>query len=356
MQTYSDQERNAMRAYLQRCEVRLSTLHRIGIAFISGAGLLLLIPVFFKDAIDSIISLLLAQDTNQFPALDGSLGGTLLTILLYVTVLYPLALSLIIPLYGLYLLLKDLVHFYYTIYAPDFPNTLVNPTFALTGVAFSMDESEHVKREVMRYQYMPNHMDFMLPFSEERRHEYFDTLIENTQGDIIPASRHLDYLDAIGVMPEVATEADKHKVAHFNAALGIARSIDRSLVQEVAITEMAITRSILYLRRLMLRYVKTLLMFIWTILIAFTLLPLLKDPDFPLFVVLGVGYGIWAVGVMPIMKLPIGWIYRHRYGKIDPKQIDSQLTLMETDIQPFSNLAILSSVIGLILAVVASFS
>ena len=32
----TDQERNAMRAFLQRCEVRLSTLHRIATAFIAA--------------------------------------------------------------------------------------------------------------------------------------------------------------------------------------------------------------------------------------------------------------------------------------------------------------------------------
>lgn len=38
--------RNAMRAFLQRSEVRLSTMHRIANAFLSGAGLLVLFPVF----------------------------------------------------------------------------------------------------------------------------------------------------------------------------------------------------------------------------------------------------------------------------------------------------------------------
>ncbi len=57
-------ERNAMRAYLGRAEVRLSTLHRIATAFIGGAGLLLLIPVFIKDAIDSIMQILLDHLIN----------------------------------------------------------------------------------------------------------------------------------------------------------------------------------------------------------------------------------------------------------------------------------------------------
>lgn len=356
MQTFTDQERNAMRGYLQRCEVRLSTLHRIGVSFISGAGLLLLIPVYFKDAIDTIISILLAQDLNQFQDLDGPIIGISLTILLFVTLLYPLFLSLAIPLYGMYLLLKDIVHFYFTVYTPDFPNTLSNPTFALTGVAFSTDESERVKHEVMRYQYMPDHMSFMLPFSVEARREYFDQMIKNTGGEIVPASRHFDYLNTLNVFPDEMSPETEQTILHFNAALGIARSVDRTLVQEVALTEMAITRSILYLRRLMLRYVKTLLMFIWTIVIAFVLLPLLKDGDFPHFILLAIGYMIWSVAAMPILNVPIGWIYRFRYGQLDPNQIDSQLTLMETTLRLPIRLAVASSMVGLVLAVLASVS
>lgn len=356
MQTFNEQERSAMRAYLQRCEVRLSTLHRIGVSFISGAGLLLLIPIFFKDAIDTIISILLAQNVNQFPELDGAVLGGVLTVVLYLSLLYPLFLSLAIPVYGLYLLLKDIVHFYFTVYAPDFPNTLSNPTFALTGVAFSPDESEHVKREVLRYQYMPDHMSFMLPFSPERRHQYFDRLIENTEGQIIPSSRHLDYLTALHVIPADMEPEIEQTVLHFNTALGIARSVDRNLAHEVAVTEMALTRSILYLRRLMLRYIKTLLMFIWTILAAFVLLPFLKDRDFPHLIVLAIGYGIWSIAAMPILNLPIGWIYRFRYGQLDSKQIDTQLTLMETNLRLFIRLAVVSSAIGFILALLASVS
>src|SRR5690349_8672679 len=128
----TESERNAMRAYLQRCEVRLSTLHRIATAFIGGAGLLLLIPVFFKDAFDNLLSVMLSEMRNHFPA-QGTLG-IVLTVVLYICLLYPLFLSLIIPLYGVYLLLKDIIHFYFTIYTPGFPENILNPTFALTGV------------------------------------------------------------------------------------------------------------------------------------------------------------------------------------------------------------------------------
>ncbi len=342
----SDGERNAMRAYLQRCEVRLSTLHRIATAFIGGAGLLLLIPVFFKDAFDNLLSVMLSQLGNHFPAQGNA--GMVLTIILYVCVAYPLFLSLVIPLYGVYLLLKDIIHFYFTIYTPGFPENLLNPTFALTGVMFSTDESPSGQREVMRYQYDATQMGFMIPFSKERKELYFDSIIANTNEDIIPATRRIDVLEEMNVLPE---NFDAANVKRFNAALGIARSIDRTLAQEVAVTEMSLVRHVLYLRRLMLRYVKTLLMFIWTTVISFVILPFTKDSHFSPFIVLALGYVVWSLAVRWILDFPLYWIYRHRRSDEALDHVDPQLRLMQDVISPYCKLAIAAAVIGLMLAV-----
>lgn len=347
---FSPDERNAMRAYLQRCEVRTSTLHRIATAFVGGAGLMLLIPIFFKDVIDTIIFVLLDHTTNQFPEVGG-LEGNILTVILYLVIIYPLGLSLCIPIYGVYLLLKDIIHFYFTIYMPGFHSDLVNPTFALPGIAFSTDESPHAKREVMRYQYLQQHKDYMMPFSEGRRELYFDSIITNTDEHIIPPSRKIQKLRDEGCLLQDNGEKD---VKRFNAAFGIARTLDRTLVQEVALAEMLIVRHILYLRRIVLRYAKTMLMFMWTVLMAFIMLPFLHDSRANVFLVLSVGYFIWSLSVMPIMRLPLSWIYRHRFGKIPEHQIDSQLTMLERYMSKFCTLAILSSSVALMLASAAT--
>lgn len=345
---YTDAERNAMRAYLQRCEVRLSTLHRVATAFISGAGLLLLIPVFFKDAIASIITVLLEQAGNQFPQFGTN--GILLTALLYLAIGYPLLLSLAIPLYGVYLLLKDLVHFYFTIYTPGFSENLLNPTFALTGILFSVDESPAGKHEVMRYQYRATRHGFMIPFSRERSERYFEDVIAKTDGDIVPETRQLEKLKNLGVLPETY---DEHHVNQFNAALGIARSLDRTLAGEVAVMEMALVRHVLYLRRLMLRYVKTLLMFIWTTLIAFMLLPFLRDSHVPPLLMMALAYLAWSIAVRRIINLPIYWIYRHRDGATDEGHIDPQMTHMQQVIERFAVLAVIFSLVATGLALLA---
>lgn len=345
---FSESERNAMRAYLQRCEVRLSTLHRVATAFISGAGLLLLIPVFFKDAVDSLLAVLLGQAGNQFASLGGL--GWVLTLALFGCLAYTLLLSLAIPLYGVYLLLKDIIHFYFTIYAPGFHEDLYNPTFALTGVLFSVDESPRVKHEVMRKEYQATRAGFMIPFSKERSELYFDTIIERTDGHIIPDSRAMDKLKDLRVLPEAY---DETTVKRFNAALGIARSLDRTLAEEVAMTEMSLVRHVLYLRRLMLRYVKTLLMFLWTAIISFMMLPLLKDSHFPPLLILALGYLVWALTVMRIMNWPIYWIYRHLHDDSAADHVDPQLLLMQTTLKRYCYLAVAAGLLAVILSAAA---
>jgi len=312
--TYTDSERNAMRAFLQRCEVRLSTLHRIATAFIGGAGLLLLVPVFLKDAFDSILAVLLTSLPNHFPGLDGV--GVALTIILFILLGYPLLVSLWVPLFGLYQLfglyhlIKDVVHFYFTIYTPGFPAGLLNPTFALSGVMFSWDESERAKQEAMENQYgaaMENQygaaqMGFMIPFSQEKQELYFDTIMEQSKGEIVPETRRIETLVGLNVLPE---DYDVEQVNRFNAAFGIARSLDRTLAQEVAVTEMSLARHVLYLRRLVLRYVKTLLMFLWTTIVTLIMLPLLRDERFPALVITSPH---WSSSPLAI------WCGRWRYG------------------------------------------
>lgn len=345
-------ERNALRAFLQRCEVRLSTLHRIALSFIGGAGLLLLIPVFFKDVVADILATLLVNLTNQFPQM-GYTGGGLLTAALIGAVLYPLMLSLVIPLYGVYLLLMDVVHFYFTIYMPGSAQQVLNPTFSLSGLTFWSDESPDLKHQIMHYQYLPHQMDYMLPFSDERRATYFNPLIANTNGEIIPATRKLETLTAAGILPADANLLD---VQHFNAAFGIARSLDRTLIEDVATTEMTIARYVLYLRRLMLRYVKTLLMFIWTTVVSFMMLPFLHDDRFSPFLVLSLGYLVWSLAVVRLMRLPLTWIYRHRKGEeIDLRHVDAQLTLLERRVTKYCQIAVPTAVIALLLALVSVF-
>ncbi|MBK8023387.1 MAG: hypothetical protein IPK19_18635 [Chloroflexi bacterium] len=351
-QPLPESARNAMRAYLQRTEVRLSTLHRIAVAFISGAGLLLLLPVFFKDEITVLVRVLLDTILDQMVTLQGT--NLIGHIALYGLLIYPFILSLAIPLYALYLLLKDVVHFYYTIYSPGFPADLRTPSFALSGVGFSPDESPEAKRRILAYQYHHSSaINFAIPFSPERRRAYFDAIIQATERDILPTSRTYDAVAATGALVDQRTDGvDPATVERFGAAFGLARTLDRSLVEEVATSEISIVRHILYLRRMMLRYMKTLMMFLWTTLVTFIMLPLLQEERMPKFVIMSFAYLIWALLAMKVMRLPIGWIFRHLREVPDDGQIDKQLVILEEQVQPFIRVAIIAAAVAQVLSIV----
>jgi hypothetical protein len=368
------ESRNAMRAYLQRCEVRLSTMHRVVTAFVSGAALMVLIPVFFKDVVGTLIQILLNDFGNRFPTLDGL--GLPLTITLYLCIGYVLGLSFVVPLRALYLLFKDITDFYITITTPGAKgaDSLQNPAFALTGVSISEGEvSDAVRQQILRYQYRTQSIDFMLPFSDERRRLYFDPLLESTRyhdadhqrerARIIPAGRDMEELRAAGVLEQPGDAQYERDVLYFNVALGVARSYTRDLAEEVAKTEMSLVRHSIYLRRLVFRYVATLMMFIWTLLVLFSILSVLQanlirnaTPAVGLMLI-AVGCLLWTLPVQYILHRPMNWIYRPVRSADDPspdkEEYDPQLNSLEQALKPYHRLAIVSSVLGVALALFA---
>ena len=349
-QPLTESERNAMRSYLQRAEVRLSTLHRIATAFIGGAGLLILLPVFFKEEIVVIIRIFLTESVKF--AADFSGSQHIAVLILFVCLLYVFILSLAIPVYSLYLMLKDLIHFYFTIYTPGFPSDLVTPSFALSGINFSPDESEQAKRKILEYQYSHfSTVNFAIPFSPEKRKLYLDEIIRGTQGDILPATRGWE-----AIKESLPPDTKRETADRLSAAFGLARSLDRQLVEEVATSEVSLVRHILYLRRLVLRYMKTLLMFIWTTAITFVVLPFVQADHMPIFFCMAIGYTIWSLLVLRIMRLPLGWIYRHLHGVPDESHIDQQLIILESQIWRFCQVAIVASLIALVISALLYFT
>jgi len=173
-----------MRAYLQRAEVRLSAMDRVATAFISGAGLLVLFPIFFSQAIAGLV--------GTFALSRGSLAQM---VLLFI----PFSFSIGLPLYALYCLLRDLTLFYFVGHSPGFPTELFNPRFVFSGVAFSPDESPKVRKEVTLYEYGSDLIDFVLPFGEPQA-EYCDKVIASTREQIIPAERMTEALELQGII------------------------------------------------------------------------------------------------------------------------------------------------------------
>lgn len=339
-------ERDAIRAYLGRAEVRHSTLHRIAIGFISGAGLLLLFPLFFRDVITTIIISFLAETWNHFP--NNGLLGVILTLALMLSVAIPFLVSIFIPLYALYFLLKDIVHFYFSVYTPGFYPELNNPTFSLNAMAFPFDESKAVKRAVYNYQYRHEDNHFLMAFSERRKQEYLDTIIEKTKGKIVPRTRQLHRLNLMGITSD---QIDPLEVDRLNAMFGLARLTDRTLIEEVAYMELVMSRSIIYLRRIVIRYVKTLLVFIWTALVSFVMLPFIQDVRFPHLLVMAVGYFIWSFWAQYVIHLPVMWMYKFNRELGKKANIDRQIVFLESRVRRWIGLAMCASLVALILSI-----
>lgn len=296
-QSFNADERAAMRAYVQRSEVRLSTMHRVAGVFLNGAGLLILLPVLFRDIVQGIIALLI-------DATKADLSGTNPTGYLYIALGVPFVVSMYIPLRALYLLLKDLVDFYFVGQSPGYPSRLFNPRFILSGIAFSPDESKAAKNEIIRHEY-ENLTHFVLPFDEDHA-SYFNKVKAQAGDDIIPSTRTRDLLRDI--LPPKALDTDATTVERFSVAFGLAGVVDRDLVDEVAKTETSLVRHALSLRRLVLRYAKALLAVIWTTLASFAIVSLSKafSSPAPLIAIL---YALWAISMPQVVKLPIRWIF-----------------------------------------------
>jgi hypothetical protein len=97
-------------------------------------------------------------------------------------------------------------------------------------------------------------------------------------------------------------------INRFNAALGLAGMRDRSLIDEVAKSEASLVRHALGLRRLLLRYMKALLMFIATALFSFFVVAVTNSDEITPKVaslVLGSGYLAWSVATFWLVKTPI---------------------------------------------------
>lgn len=302
--------RAAMRAYLQRAEVRLSTMHRVAGAFISGAGLLILFPVFFNNTVVELIQRLLGSLGTQ-PDLSHMISVGCLS--------FALAISFVVPLASLFLLLKDLVRFYFVGHSPGFPTAVLNPRFVLTGIGFSPDESEEAKQEIYRFQYGSDLIHFILPFGEDQA-AYYDKVAEATTNGILPPERNLDTLRRKGILEPIPESHELNvtyppgqrrsakDITRFNAALGLAGTRDRRLVEEVAKSEVSLVAHALGLRRLLLRYMKALLMFILTALVSFLLVGILKSNVVDPLWVLAIGYTAWGVSAYFTVALPIRWI------------------------------------------------
>ncbi len=361
-------ERNAMRVYLQRAEVRLSTMHRVAGIFLNGAGLLILFPLLFKDVVQNIMIILATKTTFTMASAY------------YVFLVVPFVISLAVPLRSLYLLLKDLVDFYF---AGNFPGyNSPTPRFVVPASVFPPDEAPSFKDEVLKIQYSddghgPGLRRFVLPFDEEAI-EYYDTVIKKYSTEIIPETRTMQSLGKKGVISSSAEPEQENSLQEkkrFSAIFGFGGAYDRNLVEEVAFTEVMLARHASSLRRLVLRYAKSLLVVTWTILASFFIVALVHAIEYKLpedkqlsywAIVIGpnltmsfvaVLYMVWAWVTSILVKRPIQWIlemtHLKDFGMVGTKDFsnftvkDAQLKKFEEEVERWVQVAIGTAIVFL---------
>jgi hypothetical protein len=387
-------ERQAMRAILQRAEVRLSTMHRIAGVFINGAGLLVLFPLLFRDSVKDIFIYLSSGTLRNLLVLDSLRLPDVLTFVSYISVVFAFVVSLAIPIYALLLLIQDLVYFYFVGNSPGASKEIVHPRLSLTGLTFPIDEGENAKKEILRLQYSTDIVNFILPFDRNKA-KYYDEINFKTKGKIIPSTRTLEELRLQGVFENLPGKKHDEDILRFNVALGMAGVFDRTLIGEVAKMEASIARHALYLRRLVLRYIKALLAFIWTTLFSFGLVALLiafrdwsttfipeeialaleqsqiintevveaiistsvipsKLAVTTALLISGLAYIIWGFAMVLVVKRPIKWI--KSLSSQDGEDIrDPDLLSFEELVVKLCNFSSLSAFIALVCSVIALF-
>jgi hypothetical protein len=274
-------ERAAMRAFLQRCDVRLSTMHRVATALLSGAGILVLLPAVERDSVVSVVRSLLQAKL------------TVATALLIVAVV----LSLVLAIGVLWLVVLELTRFYFHanhIHHDD--GEVFTPRFTLTGLRLPLDElGAESTRRYDAAQHTRANLDLIVPANDRARQRI------DRQIDAYPGLRR----DAD---PSIAHDAD---AARAEALFELGASRRRTLIDEVIKVEYGMTRHMLRLQVIILRYVKALLAVVATMLATFVTATAVNDPN-------GLRasdqrwiaatMAIWAPVVIIVVTSPVRWL------------------------------------------------
>ena len=220
-------ERAAARAFVARCEVRLSTFHRIAVGMLSGAGLLVVLPVVARDSITGIVRSLFAGDIG----------------VVEIALIIAIGAMLAVPAVALWLLFADLTRFYfYANHIGSDGGEMFTPRFTLTSLQLPSDElGPTATAELVRTREDPRIVELLVPTNDESRKRVDRQL--DVYGGL--ASGHDDAARAAGLFE-------------------LAASRSRPLLEEVAKVEHGMARHVLRLRGLVLRYVKALLALLTT--------------------------------------------------------------------------------------------
>ncbi len=344
----SDEEsRSAMRAFLQRSEVRLSTVHRVAQALLGGSALILLLPLFLRDAFPKMMTVIIASyDSHQhwIPTVAIGVSATLVVLL---------------PVPVVYLLVGDLLGFYFTSntfgahpMGTDAPRRVVfNPRFIIPGLGFNNDELSPKTKKLI---------------AEGREDEW-------TRGLLVPHSIHDDgwrdrfdtrTYEVWGIIADEGVGGDNERVRQAFRLAGLNR--DRTLARDVARTEALMARHVLAIRTVVLRYSKALLLLIATTVVTLAASGLVdqairEDPSGGKFVggfpyryvfLVALAYAFWAPLAARSVTSPLRMIQRHTPGVGEHRDVylDKHTTQFESATILITMIVLISSNAAMIFA------
>ena len=270
-------ERAAARAFVARCEVRLSTIHRIAVGMLSGAGLLVVLPVVARDSVSGVLRSLL---------IDG-IGVSDMALVVGVVAM------LAVPVVALWLLFADLTRFYFHAnHLGGDGRDVFTPRFTLTSLMLPSDELGPAALERLSTSRTdPRIVELLVP-ANDRSRQRVDRQLQAYAG----------------------LDSGHDDVARARGLFELAASTSRPLLDEVAKVEHGMARHILRLRGLVLRYVKALLALLTTALAVYVGDAIVAGlgPDEGITVAGSIALAavvlIWAPVVVLAVTSPVRWI------------------------------------------------
>lgn len=272
-------ERAAMRAFLQRAEVRLSTMHRVATALLSGAGILVLLPALERDSVVQVLRTMFVGPISWSRGLLAVGVGT----------------SVLLALGAFWLLVVELTRFYFhSNHIRHDDGEFFTPRFTLTGLRLPSDELTPPADQTFETMHgSPANVELLVaknPIARQR------------------IDRQLDAYP--GLVQSDAVEPDR---ARADALFELAASRRRTLAEEVAKVEYGIVRHAIRLQVIVLRYVKALLVIVATSLASFASAAAVNDRA-----VISAADERWIAGVLlvwaPVVILVVGaparWLER----------------------------------------------
>ena len=277
-------ERAAVRAYLQRSEVRLSTLHRVASALLSGAGLMVLLPAVERDSVVSVVSSLLSGRMD----------------VVHLLLVVGVAASLALPFTALWLVLRDLTQFYFHAnHLRHAGGETFTPRFTLTGLRLPVDELAPANRPALENAHVnPRNVELLVSANDAARRRIDDRIA--AYGGLGFDGDDLD---------------DKARAA---ALFELAAARPRALLDEVAKVEHGMARHVLRTQAIVLRYVKALLALLTTAFATFAAAGVVEHGSLADGRSLGPGQEVWLAAILLIwapvvifaVMTPVRWLDR----------------------------------------------